>query len=454
VAESSEKNMPHRKRIILRILLLLGIILITFFALYRFNLSRKLERRLDEIRTAGYPVTGAKLNEWYSIPDGVENSADTFLLAFSYYEKWKRDYENQLPIVGRADLPSRTAPLDETMRQLIADYLADNQKTIELLHEGAAIEHGRYPIDFRMGFGLLMPHLNEVRTAGKLLKLEAILNAENSDTLLAVRSITSGFGVARSLKKEPTLMSQFVRIACQRDVITGLERVLNRTEFTDSQLVELAEVLGDAHNLEAITQAFIGERCTNVALFKNPNSEVIRSFYSSNAPIPPVIWLYTIAGFADRDAITYLDLVDDCFGATTLPLHEHIDVVKNAAKRIRDIPKSRILLRMFAPNHDHFVVLEARIVAQLRTAQMAIAALRYRLVTGKVPETLSELVPEYINAVAKDPFDGEELRYRKTDTGFVVYSIEEDRSDDGGREIPPSRSRRTGNYDITFTIGK
>jgi hypothetical protein len=79
---------------------------------------------------------------------------------------------------------------------------------------------------------------------------------------------------------------------------------------------------------------------------------------------------------------------------------------------------------------------------------------RYRLAAGGLPETLAELVPKYLDTVPKDPFDGDDMRYEKLAAGFVVYSVGEDLSDDGGKEEPPRTKgrRERGNYDVTFIV--
>ena len=47
------------------------------------------------------------------------------------------------------------------------------------------------------------------------------------------------------------------------------------------------------------------------------------------------------------------------------------------------------------------------------------------------------------------------LKYKKLESGFVIYSIGEDLSDDGGREIPESSKQRSNStWDITFIIEK
>ena len=105
---------------------------------------------------------------------------------------------------------------------------------------------------------------------------------------------------------------------------------------------------------------------------------------------------------------------------------------------------------MFAPAFARITELDLRTVAHLRAAQAAVAVERYRLATGVLPAALADLVPGYLDAVPTDPFDGKELRYRKLEVGFVVYSIGEDEIDNGGKEPADKRDRK--DCDVTFII--
>jgi hypothetical protein len=41
-------------------------------------------------------------------------------------------------------------------------------------------------------------------------------------------------------------------------------------------------------------------------------------------------------------------------------------------------------------------------------------------------------VPDFLKEVPADPFDGQTLRYQRLAEGVVVYSVNRDRTDDGG----------------------
>jgi len=386
------------------------------------------------------------------MPENAENAAYTIIDAFSYYKPWDEEKLKSLPVVGRAELPPRTEPLGEEMKALITQYVADNNEALELLHAGAAIEHSRYPIDLNAGFEATVPYLSEIRKGVFLLKLEAVLHAENGDGKLAVRSAISSFGIARSLAKEPGIISQLVRFACQSFAVKTIEYCINRIVPADEQLVELIESVHNAERISDISCAFVGERCMGLSYFKAPESMNPDSI--DGIPVRPILEIYKAVGLADADAIIYLDIMDGYIKAAQLPLHKRQEAVKAIDARLRSTSKIHILLHSLMPALSRITITDLRNIAQLRTARVALAIERYRLAAGKLPDALADLVPAYLDVVPTDPFDGNELRYKKLETGFVVYSIGEDLSDDGGKERPPRNIRKGESWDVTFIVAR
>ncbi len=451
--DSETTHKRGRKLKVSHILIVLLLIAVCAFVVFRLSVRSKLRARIETIRAAGYPVTLAELNEWYTIPEDAENAADTLIEAFLCYYEWNRTELESLPVAGRRELPARTEPLAEETKGLVAQYLADNQQALELLHEAAAIKHSRYPVDFSV-FVYQMYHLGDLRKGATLLKLEAILYAENNESQLAARSVTSTFGIARSLAKEPTAFSQVIRMACRGLAVSSLERVINRVEFTDEQLVELGKAVANAENLSAIPHALACERCRGIYVFKNPTI-LTPELVGRKMLLPaPILELYKALGLADRDAIIYLDLMNDYMDTTSLPLHQRQEAADVIQTKLNRTSKTHILLHMFRPDYSWVTRSYLRDVAQLRIARVGLAIQRYRLAVGKCPDVLMDLVPTYLDTIPKDPFNGRTLRYEKLETGFVVYSIGEDRSDDGGKERLPigKRKKAPSSWDITFIV--
>ncbi|MHC4543800.1 MAG: hypothetical protein ACYTDW_14190 [Planctomycetota bacterium] len=457
MAEEESAQEPRRKRKVLQTLVILLVIIIASFAVFRLVLKSKLHARLDAIRADGYPATCAELDAWYTIPESAENAADTFIDSFSHYNKWEeKEKRKLLPIVGEAELPLRTEPLAEETKALITQYLADNQQALELLYKGAAIEQSRYPVDLSKGFEALMPDLSNIRVGAFLLKLEAVVHAENEKPQMVTNSIKSMLGLAGSLSKEPILVSQLVRIACQALAVSAIEHTVNRTEFTDEQLIDLSQTLVNAEDPSAMTRAFAGERCAGASIFKMAASKIppMLSIASKRPHLlgALTIILYRFAGLADMDAIIYLDLMSDYVKAIQLPPQQRQEAADAVDTKFDETSRIHVLLHVIMPALSRCTSIDLRTAAQLRTAQAGLAIERYRLAAGKLPDSLTELMPTYLDAVPKDPFDGKELRYKKLETGFVIYSIGEDGNDDGGKEKPRKRTRPPAPWDVTFIV--
>ena len=67
---------------------------------------------------------------------------------------------------------------------------------------------------------------------------------------------------------------------------------------------------------------------------------------------------------------------------------------------------------------------------QVAATRTLLAMKAYKLDKGRLPETLEQLVPEYLDAVPIDDFDGMPLRYNAAKK--IIYSVGEDLEDNGG----------------------
>jgi hypothetical protein len=65
--------------------------------------------------------------------------------------------------------------------------------------------------------------------------------------------------------------------------------------------------------------------------------------------------------------------------------------------------------------------------------QVAVALAAYRADHGAYPAGLAQLCPKYLASLPRDPFVDGPLRYRRAETGYVVYSVGPNGEDDGGK---------------------
>jgi hypothetical protein len=441
------------------VILALLLVVCCAFAVFRLSLRSKLNARIEAIRAAGYPVTCVELDQWYAIPDGAENAADTIMDALSF--RAEPHYTQFVPMVGPVELPARTEPLAEDTRGFTALYIVDNRKALELLHAAAAIEHCRYPIDLSAGHEVVLSDLSSLKKCVQLLNLEAVSHVED-DPNLSARSVISALGVARSFEKEPIIVCQLVRIACQASAVSTLEYLVNRADFTDEQLKELNQAVVEAQARTGMVEAFVGERCMFLQMLRMPPAQIAHGLSIMNGRYSPksnagahlmalALTLRKFAGLTDRSTIICLDIMADYVEAIQLPVDRRRQEVEAISARSRAAVEADFLLRQLLPVLARVNTIDLRRIAYLRVGNAALAIQRHRLAAGELPETLADLVPTYLDAVPGDPFDGNDLRYEKLGHGFVVYSIGEDLSDDGGKEKLPG-SGKARNWDVTFIV--
>jgi hypothetical protein len=458
------QQIPAKRRCWPRRVLVVVLLFAALYSGYRYTLHRMIEAKLDGIRQQGYPVTLAELDKWYPQVPAGENAADIYLQAFAKFNKWntnslvlKRD---SLPIIGNAKLPPRTQALSNEVRSLIAEYLAANTESLRLLHQGASMRRCRYPVDLTSGFEAPLLHLNDVRQGARLLALKGILRSEEGTGEAASEAIIDGLCLARSLEQEPTLISQLVRVACQGIALTDLERMLNRTAASDSELSQLATSVSDAEDSQTMIRGVVGEGLNGDSVFRMSVRELTKWGCQGWLPVAlgttnryvvaPAIGLYRATGFIELDHLNFLSSTEYYIGVCQKPSPALLAFSKSFDNRRRNHSRWRLFSGMFLPTYGVFRN-SAEGSARLGTARIALAIERYRLAQGGLPDSLGDLIPTSLDAVPTDPFDGQPLRYKKLANGYVVYSVGENGKDDGGDETISERTNWKPK-DITFTV--
>lgn len=106
---------------------------------------------------------------------------------------------------------------------------------------------------------------------------------------------------------------------------------------------------------------------------------------------------------------------------------------------------------------DAIVTAKCQADGILAGAKLVLACNRFARDEGRWPETLAQLVPNYLGAVPQDPFDGAPFRY-SAEKG-LVWAVGKNLTDEGGSTrllgvepaIPAGRDRRRAE-DFVFDL--
>jgi len=421
-----------------------------FYAGMRYHWRHEFLRRVEAVRAMGYPVTLEELDDWYEWPQAAENAAFWILEAAGRYcEPADQADGRSLWFLARDPPLARTAPLDDRLKDLLAQHIAANAEPLRLLHEGATMQESRYPIDLKQDRDEGWLHHSSATQACALLSIEAIHCVESSNPADGVRSLVAALAVADSLASEPSPLAQYNRVHCQSLALSALERTVNRVSLTDEQLASLSGAVARAGRPEAWMRALVGVRCGLLEYCEHPER------LNPERPASIVVRGFQTLGFLDRGGIIFLKLMDESLAVQQLPAHERMEAARALDGKWRDA-----LRTFFRVRESTSVILgdtqkELTEVAQLTVAHTALAIERYRLSHGQLPASLDDLVPDHLPGVPQDPFDGRPLRYRRLEPGFIVYSIGPDETDNGGkpwRPVKGSQGNKALPYDMTFIV--
>jgi hypothetical protein len=108
--------------------------------------------------------------------------------------------------------------------------------------------------------------------------------------------------------------------------------------------------------------------------------------------------------------------------------------------------------------YAHMCKSSARSQAAMRGTALFLAVKAYEKDKGHIPDTLNELVPEYLPSVPADPFGGRPFGYLKSSVpglppkAWAVYSVGNDSKDNGGtaKSVSESYSGTTPNPDLVW----
>ena len=426
----------RRRRFLAGVLICLTVVL-GVPAILRLHVKTRLEAELEAIREAGYPATLEEAQAGYAEPAPGENAAELYQQAFKVRGQEPEKAGYQEISEAMEEEPERHR-FSDAVRDMVRAYLAANQERLRLLHEAAKRPAARYPIDLSEGLTIQLPHLAQVRDSARLLRLEAMLAADEGDTALAMDAILAALAAGESLREEPIVISQLVRVACFSITRDALEHVLSVASFDEEQLGILDAAFARAEDPEAFARALATERTLGLwgydhpeQLFADGGDPTLDRFVPGGTLT--AIRVAELVGFQDRDRLRYVNYMNELIELSTHPTWEAIPEADRLVESIDDSLLPRVS-QALVPHLTRTVHSHAQGLADLRCAQVAIAVERYRLVYGEAPERLDDLVPSFIEAVPTDPFDGAPLRYQTEGDGYLLYSVWRNQRDDGGRE--------------------
>ena len=355
--------------------------------------------------------------------------------------------------------------IEETARWAVVKGTAtdaERQKTQRLLEktapqlllaeQAALLPDCDFHLNWKLGPNLVLPKYAPAREAARLLAAKAVMQSDAGHPEAALHTIWIGMRMAQHLSREPSLIPLLVRIAIESIMDRPFQYVLKHYA-NRPDVLRLAEQTERGFGaMPDIAHAMRGEVvCTRIwanRIRNNEERELSNRLLMTGTPQSVVV---------DANEAHSLAFWRQVFAAlkstpedpmATYRAFKAINVATEAKATDRNDKQkptyelSVILCPYFSTAADKVVLNEA----ERRLRRTFLALLAYRQQKGRFPETLSLLSPSAPN----DPFISQPLHYRKTEQGFLLYSVGENLTDDGGNPIPAHKGEQRPDIVLSF----
>jgi ABC-type Na+ efflux pump permease subunit len=329
--------------------------------------------------------------------------------------------------------------LSAEQRWGITNDLEDVEEALHAVGPLADMPEGRYTINWSGSYlATPMPHVDAQHAVRQLLWHDLMLRAEEGDPDGALIDCRRLLNLGRSIGDEPLMISQTVRNRAARNAVRAAMRVLAQGEPSEAVLADLQRRFAEEEAHPGLLIGLRGER---------PGVDsVMAQIQSGDFPWQDLTWYAEPGDRGDRDSLdallfsltpgaekesraAALRYFGELIEAAKLPDAEQGPAFGRAEADRQKMPLVARLLTVRGTRTSQFFREGG---GELRCAVAALAAERFRRRRGRWPERLDDLVPDFLDKVPADPFDGAPLRLRRLPDGLVIYSAGSDGQDDGG----------------------
>ena len=307
-------------------------------------------------------------------------------------------------------------------RVKVTEFLAANHDLITELRHMATRGGPVYALDFSKGFAMLLPHLARTRSCARLLRADAVVNGTKGDYAAAVDDIIAGMNLGDAVALEPVLISQLVRVAIYGIMYSAVEDSFDGADLSPDLTRQLMAQVAQADRRESFSESLAGELYF-VSQFFSALRSGDRTGIAEGMNLGPL---------REEDELTYVDIMKGLISAAKLPYYEAALELHEMERETESLPETMPYSRQFLPALTRACQAQGRHEAMLDLMQIGILLERYKARNGSFPATLDAVAPDLGGSVPVDPFTGKSYQYRALGAKFLLYSIGENRRDDGG----------------------
>ncbi len=325
------------------------------------------------------------------------------------------------------------------------EIISNNQKAFEYFSEASRKPKFQNPVlanPENINPNLVLPALNSWRTMSRYSSIKALYllkqGKENEAMYEALSSVYIGQKIQES---QASLIEYLVAIVMKEKGLEVVQNIIASSNLNSDELKRYAQdldkfyknesgfiatVKGEYYMQSSIIDALVNGNTDILQTYKEEQSLDISQKLKNNYYFRPNKTKDLFANYA-RERIGNADKFCNNI--------KNVDIQMQAPSSYVEIYLSeniigKILYDITAVSLSSVNTKKCNEDSLVSAAQAMIAIKAYKNDNGDYPNSLEQLVPDYLTSVPLDYFDGNSLRYSKEEK--VLYSIGENLKDDGG----------------------
>ncbi|HYG77648.1 MAG TPA: hypothetical protein VEK08_21765 [Planctomycetota bacterium] len=322
-------------------------------------------------------------------------------------------FNAQVGAIASADPDTKLdAPSSYFEDNAVIAFYQSNANCIALLKSAAGMSACNWDLNYSAGPSMLMPHLAQIRASCRLLAGSARLKAHSGDHAGAASDIAAIYKLAEFTESDPVLISGLVSMACSGIADSAIETIL---AFDAPEKME---------DLEHYRKALVTDRKTKERVLKFIRAERLFALLcvdliGANA-INPAVMGTGLPGVVPPAAVNLFygpdrELTQKVFDEYVKQIEARGPSQKNSLEALVDKHQEgpAILTRSVIPALSRAELSFLRDQENAALLQLAIAVHAFRLKHKKDPQSLDEVVPEFLPKLPVSVFEGSQFSLRQ-----------------------------------------
>ncbi len=448
-----------RRRVPVRVLVAAGAVLAVLLVVVALfvrgeALEARLDRRKAELRAAGHPV---------STEDVVvrRDPGTIALLATEELARCLADLGNRRGgtsglFVGQRRLGTRRSHVVQAMVRAELSEVADEMALLR----ARVVSVCGFPLPESGDLWLRQESiLGAFWPAAIVLSVSARVQAEAGDATGAGEDLAAILRVADTIGDEPLLVEHLAMAQVDYTAVAAVEEVLGLVELPPDALAVLQTLV--AKSPPSPRACLLAKRALGFSTLESTSTGDLPSMRTlSDLPVPEgSTRRLAMPRHRAAEALVFDELMEESLDACVPDLRMRRMAADELLARLRKAAEDRgstyFLTARLMDGTATYLRSTVEHETALQVAATALAVEQWRAAHGAWPESLEELVPQFLPKAPEDPYSEAKLLYRRADDGVLVYSVGPDGVDDGG--VPPERAglsgwRRGRGWDLPFRL--